>query len=61
MGPQKVRVRALIGHYLAIGQDAAQTAHDYDISPEAMEAALGFYMLNQRIIDAWLLIHTIQG
>lgn len=59
--PETVRVRALIGQYLATGQDAAQTARDYDVSPEAMQAALAFYARNRQVIDAWLLSHTIQS
>ena len=47
-----VPVWALIGHFLAIGQDRVQTAVDYDIPLEAMDAALAYYACHKPVIEA---------
>ncbi|MBI3972820.1 MAG: hypothetical protein HY332_16205 [Chloroflexi bacterium] len=46
-----VPVWALIGHAQAINGDASQVAHDYDLPPEAVEAAFAFYRRYKAIID----------
>jgi uncharacterized protein (DUF433 family) len=47
-----VPVWALIGHYHAVAQDAAQVADDYAIPYSAMQAALAYYRLHKTVIDA---------
>jgi uncharacterized protein (DUF433 family) len=47
-----VAVWALIGHLEAVHADLEQTAKDYEIPPQAVEAARAYYLLNKPIIDA---------
>ena len=60
-GPDNVRVRdygvpvwALVGHALATRRPPEQVASDYAIPPEAAEAALAYYRVNQQVIEARL-------
>ncbi|MCC7103945.1 MAG: DUF433 domain-containing protein [Chloroflexi bacterium] len=52
-----VPIWALIGHLRVIGQDTAQLARDYEISAEAVAAALAFYRHHKRVIDARLVLN----
>lgn len=49
-----VHVWALVGHFQAIGGDAAQVARDYHVPVEAVEAALAYYQKHKCLIDARL-------
>ena len=49
-----MHVWALVGHYQAIGGDAAQVARDYRLPVEAVEAALAYYQKHKCLIDARL-------
>ena len=50
-----VEVWALIAYLRAF--DTAQTAADYDLPPEAVEAALAYYERHRPVIDARLTLH----
>jgi len=50
--PFGVAVWALIGSLEAAHADAKQTAEDYDIPLDAVEAARAYYLLNKPLIDA---------
>jgi uncharacterized protein (DUF433 family) len=47
-----VPVWALIGHYEAIGEDAAQVADDYGIPRLAVDAALAYFKKHGPVIRA---------
>jgi uncharacterized protein (DUF433 family) len=47
-----VPVWALIGHYDAIGRDAAVVARGYRVRLEAVQAALAYYERHKAVIDA---------
>jgi len=47
-----IAVWALIGHLEAVHADIKQTAEDYEIPVEAVEAAHAYYLLNKPIVDA---------
>jgi uncharacterized protein (DUF433 family) len=49
-----VPVWAVIGHLSTVRGDSAQAAADYEITPEAMEAALAYYRGHREAIDARL-------
>jgi len=49
-----VPVWALIGHYYAVDQNAAEVAHDYHIPLEEVMAALAYYRRHKGDIDARL-------
>ena len=49
-----ISVWALVAYWQASGHDAAQTAMDYELPLEAVEAALTYYRQNQGAIDARL-------
>ena len=49
-----VPVWALIGHYLATGQDAAVVAKSYRLSLNTVQAALAYYQRHRAVIDARL-------
>ena len=49
-----VSVWAVIGHLPSVNGDAAQAAADYELSPEAMAAALAYYRKHRAAIDARL-------
>jgi len=60
-GPSDVRlseswvpVWAVIGHLPSVGGDAEQAAADYELTAEAMAAALAYYEANRGAIDARL-------
>ena len=56
--PALVPVWALIGHYLATGQDPNVVAHDYDLPLESVQAALAYYDQHRTAIDGWLAINA---
>jgi uncharacterized protein (DUF433 family) len=48
-----VAVWAFIAYlHAAVGGDLAQAASDYELSPEAAQAALAYYRRHQSLIDA---------
>jgi uncharacterized protein (DUF433 family) len=47
-----VPVWALIGYLPAVGHRARNVAADYDLPPEAVEAALAYYKRHRAVIDA---------
>ena len=47
-----VPVWALVGHYHAVGRDAAQVAEDYELPRAAVDAALAYYSKHKAVIDA---------
>lgn len=49
-----VPVWAVIGHLPSVDNDAEQAAADYDLTPEAMAAALAYYDAHRQAIDARL-------
>lgn len=49
-----VPVWALIGHWKAVGKDAAQVVSDYRIPEEEMNAALAYYRKHRAVINARL-------
>lgn len=51
-------VWALIAVLADDGSNAAQIARDYDLSPEAMDAARAYYRRNKKYIDAWNLLNS---
>ena len=60
-GPSDVRlvdsgvsVWAIIGHLTTVRGDATRVAEDYDVSPDAVAAALAYYRENRGAIDARL-------
>ena len=60
-GPDDVRlvdsavpVWALIGHWKAVGRDAAQVVHDYEVSEEEMDAAMAYYRKHRAVINGRL-------
>jgi uncharacterized protein (DUF433 family) len=53
-----VRVWALIGYLRANEQDIARAAADYEISVDAVRAALAYYDKNRDAIDARLAGHA---
>lgn len=53
-----VPVWAIIGQWRALDRDVEQVALDYDISREAVEAALAYYRCNKTYIDARLLLNS---
>lgn len=52
-----VPVWVLIAVLAEDGSNAAQVAHDYDISMEALAAAVAYYRRNKKYIDAWNLLN----
>ncbi len=54
MADSGVSVWAVIGHLPSVGGDVAQAAADYELSPEAMAAAIAYYRRNGPAIDARL-------
>lgn len=55
-----IAVWALIGYLPAVGGDVDQVAADYEISREAMDAALAYYRRNKAIIDARIEANTVR-
>jgi uncharacterized protein (DUF433 family) len=53
-----VPVWALVGHLRVIGNDADQLAADYELSREAVDAALAYYRRHHELIDARLLLNS---
>ncbi len=53
-----VHVWALIGYLRANGEQAEQAATDYDLPPEAIEAARAYYQRHRAAIDARLTLHA---
>ena len=53
-----VPVWALVGHLRAVGNDIDRVAADYELPPEAAEAALVYYRRHKALIDARLLLNT---
>jgi uncharacterized protein (DUF433 family) len=60
-GPMDVVVRerhvpvwALVNYFVAVDGDTARVASDYDISTDAVRAALAYYKAHREIIDARL-------
>lgn len=49
-----VPVWAVIGHLPSVDGNAGRAAADYDLSPEAMAAALAYYRAHREAIDARL-------
>lgn len=49
-----ISVWAVIGHLPSVDGDVAQAAADYEITPEAMQAAIAYYRRNAAAIDARL-------
>ena len=49
-----VHVWALIGYLPAVGNDIAQTARDYELPVEAVEAAVAYYETHREVIDGRL-------
>jgi uncharacterized protein (DUF433 family) len=47
-----VPVWALVGHYLAIDEDAAQVAADYHLPRLAVDAALAYFTQHRAVIRA---------
>jgi hypothetical protein len=47
-----VPVWALVGHYLAVGENPEQVAIDYDLPLEAVLAALAYYRQHKELITA---------
>jgi uncharacterized protein (DUF433 family) len=47
-----VPVWALVAHFHALADDAEQVARDYDLRPEALQAALAYYRRNKAAIEA---------
>lgn len=52
-----VSVWALIGHFRLIGYDKVGLAKDFDLPPEAVDAALAYYDEHRDDIDARLRLH----
>jgi len=51
-------VWAIVSYYqLAVNRDLDRVACDYDIPREAVEAALAYYRLHQKTIDARILLN----
>jgi uncharacterized protein (DUF433 family) len=53
-----VPVWALIGYLQANDDDTAAAAADYDLPPEAVEAARAYYQRHRAVIDARLRLHA---
>ncbi len=49
-----VSVWAVIGHLPSVDGDVARAAADYELSPEAMAAALAYYREHRAALDARL-------
>ena len=47
-----VNVWAIVGYLRVTNGDVQQTAHDYDVPEEAVEAALAYYRRHRSRIDA---------
>lgn len=52
-----VPVRAIIGAMLHGGATPDEVMRGYEISREAFDAALLYYLRNRAVIDAWLLLN----
>ena len=57
--PGGATVWALIGYLRAADNDIDQVIHDYDLPPEAMQAALLYYKKYKKAIDARLLLNEL--
>ena len=64
LGPREARLRgygvsawALIAHWRGIGGDIDETARDYNLPREAVEAMLALYRRYQKYIDAQILLN----
>ncbi len=53
-----VHVWALIGYLRANGGNGDQAAADYDLPPEAIEAARAYYARHRAVIDAYLTLQA---
>ena len=49
-----VAVWAIVGHLMTVRGDADRVAEDYELSPEAVAAALAYYREHKGAIDARL-------
>ncbi len=47
-----IPVWALIGHLIGVNWDVRQVAEDYEIAPEAVEAAVSYYQQHKDALDA---------
>jgi uncharacterized protein (DUF433 family) len=47
-----VPVWALVAHLRALGNNAEQVVEDYDLPPEALQAALAYYRRHKAAIEA---------
>ena len=47
-----VPIWAIVAYLQVYDGDAAQVAEGFELSPEEMEAALAYYRLNKRFVDA---------
>jgi uncharacterized protein (DUF433 family) len=54
-----VPVWALVGHYHAVGADAAWVAEDYELPLPAVEAALACYRMHKAVIDARIAANAV--
>lgn len=55
-----IPVWALVGHWKMTGRDAAVTAADYHLKPEAVQAAIAYYRLHRDVIDARLTANSAE-
>ena len=53
-----VPVWALIGQLEAIGGDLDELARDYELPREAVDAAMAYYRMNRKYIDARLILNS---
>lgn len=49
--PARVRVWALIGHLRSLSGDINRVAHGYDVSEDAVKAAMAYYRRHCAVID----------
>lgn len=54
-----VSVWALVGYLAAVGGDRDRVGHDYELSPDELEAALSYYQEHKATIDARLLLNAV--
>lgn len=54
-----VSIWAVVDYWYSTNFDTAQTLRAYDLSPEAMAAALAYYRQHQAVIDARRLLNAV--
>ena len=53
-----VAVWVLVDYWFNVRFDLPQVAQDFDLPPEAVQAALAYYRAHQALIDAQRLLHA---